>query len=552
MSEKVSLSFRDRNPDVLTSIANLSSDEVFTPPSMAVEMLNSVEESWKALYGTDIWQDEKVRIIDPFSKSGVFLREATRRFIEGLEVKIPNLQERVDHVLTKQIFGIAITELTANMSRRSLYCSKRANSKHSICTKFDKNEDGNLRFWRTEHSWSGGQIRQLRTDHEGITSEQLIDGKCVWCGANQRDYDRPEDLESHAYPFTHTSDPVSMLNEIFGNEMKFDVVIGNPPYQLSTGGGNQTKQAKPIYQDFIRQAMNLEPNLLCMVVPSRWFAGGMGLDGFRRDMMSDRSIMRIVDYPDAREVFGDQGPAGGVNYFVWSPAHEGPCDFSTIKAGQEVSRKTRYLDEYEVIIRDALSLAILEQVSNLNEPPLKDIVSAISPFGLSTAYRGSETIGNLSSPVMVRSTGGRSWIERSEIKKSEVEIDRWKVLLSATASEHAGQPDKNGTRRIFSRIEILKPCEVVTHSYLTVGSFEDEQSAINLSNYLRTKFVRYLVSVVQSTQHLSRATFSYVPIQDFSKKWTDEELFSKYKLTSEQIQQIDNEIRAMDDSDDEV
>lgn len=552
MSEKVSLSFRDRNPDVLTSIANLSSDEVFTPPSMAVEMLNSVEESWKELYGTDIWQDETVRFIDPFSKSGVFLREATRRLIEGLEVKIPNLQERVDHVLTKQIFGIAITELTANMSRRSLYCSKRANSKHSICTKFGQNEDGNLRFWRTEHSWTGGQIRQLRTDREGITSEQLVDGKCVWCGANQRDYDRSEELESHAYPFTHNSDPASMINEIFGEEMKFDVVIGNPPYQLSTGGGNQTKQAKPIYQDFIRQAMNLEPNLLCMVVPSRWFAGGMGLDGFRRDMMSDRSIMRIVDYPDAREVFGDQGPAGGVNYFLWSPAHDGPCDFSTVKAGQVVSRKTRYLDEYEVIIRDALSLSVLEQVSSLNEPPLKDIVSAISPFGLSTAYRGSDTIANLSSPVMVRSTGGRSWIERSEIKKSEVEIDRWKVLLSATASEHAGQPDKNGTRRIFSRIEILKPGEVVTHSYLTIGSFEDEQSAINLSNYLRTKFVRYLVSVVQSTQHLSRATFSYVPTQDFSKKWTDEGLFSKYKLTSEQIQQIDNEIRAMDDSDDEV
>lgn len=552
MSEKVSLSFRDRNPDVLTSIANLSNDEVFTPPSLAVEMMDSLESSWRSIYGTDIWQDETIKILDPFTKSGVFLREATRRFVDGLEAKIPDLQERVDHVLTKQIFGIAITELTANISRRSLYCSKLANSKHSICTKFGANENGNVKFWRTEHTWSGGQIRELRTGQDGVTSERFVDGKCIFCGANQRDYDRSQELESHAYPFTHTTEPIRMLNEIFGDDVKFDVVVGNPPYQLSTGGGNQTKQAKPIYQDFIRQAMSLEPNLLCMVVPSRWFAGGLGLDSFRSDMMKDRSILRIVDYPDAREVFGDQGPAGGVNYFLWSPAHNGPCDFSTVKAGDEVSRKTRYLDEYEVIIRDALSLSIIEQVATLNESPLKEIVSAISPFGLSTAFRGAESRANLTNPVAVRSTGGLSWIERSEIKKNADEIDRWKVLLSATASEHAGQPDKNGTRRIFSRIEILKPGEVVTHSYLTLGSFAEEQSAINLASYLKTKFVRYLVSVVQSTQHLSRATFSFVPLQDFSKGWADADLNLKYKLSPEQIQQISNEIRSMDQVDDEV
>lgn len=552
MPEKVSLSFGNRNPDVLTSFANLSTDEVFTPPWMAVEMLDEVELAWKSTHGTNIWEDETIKILDPFSKSGVFLREATRRLVNGLASKIPNLQERVDHVLTNQIFGIAITELTANISRRSLYCSKIANSKHSICTKFQDNQDGHIRFWRTEHTWVGGQIRELRTDRHGVTSEQLIDGKCVWCGASQRDYERSPDLESHAYPFTHTEEPKSMLNQVFGENMKFDVVIGNPPYQLSTGGGNQTKQARPIYQDFIRQAMRLEPNILCMVVPSRWFAGGLGLDGFRSEMMSDRSIMRIVDYPDAREVFGDQGPAGGVNYFLWSPSHHGPCDFSTVKAGQVVSRTTRFLDEYEVIIRDALALSILEQVASLKESPLREIVSAISPFGLSTSFRGSETNSHLKDPVLVRSTGGKSWIERSELSKNTSEIDRWKVLLSATASEHAGQPDKNGTRRIFSRIEILKPGEVVTHSYLTIGSFDNEDSAINLANYLKTKFVRYLVSVIQSTQHLSRATFSYVPLQDFSKPWTDSDLFSKYKLTAEQIQQISSEIRSMEEVDGEV
>ena len=222
-----------------------------------------------------------------------------------------------------------------------------------------------------------------------------------------------------------------------------------------------------------------------------------------------------------------------------------------MKAGEEVSRKTRFLDEYDVIIRDALSLSILEQVRSLNESPLREIVSAISPFGLGTSYRGSASPVKLKDAIVLRSTDGRSWIERSEVQKNEAEIDRWKVLLSATASEHAGQPDKSGTRRIFSRIEILKPGEVVTHSYLTIGSFQEEQNAVNLSTYLRTKFVRYLVSVVQSTQHLSRATFSYVPTQDFSRGWTDEELFKKYHLTTEQIEQISDEIRAMEDPNDE-
>src|SRR5690348_7895917 len=170
MNGKASFSLRGRNPDVLTCIANLSNDEVFTPPEFANRMLDTLAEAWAAdNNGADIWADSSVRFLDLCTKSGVFLREIAKRVIKGLEAEIPELQERVDHVLTKQLFGIGTTQLTSLLARRSLYCSKHATGEHSVAKTFE-GDDGNIWFERIEHSW--------------------VDGKCRYCGANQRDYDR--------------------------------------------------------------------------------------------------------------------------------------------------------------------------------------------------------------------------------------------------------------------------------------------------------------------------------------------------------------------------
>ena len=217
------------NPDVLTCIANLSNDEVFTPPEIASAMIDMVAEAWaKDHDGENLWANPNVTFLDPFTKTGVFLREITRRLVEGLEAQIPDLQERVNHVLTKQVFGIAITELTALMARRSLYCSKRANSEHSICTAFDT-PDGNIWFERTEHTWTDG-TRESRVDP--LSGDEIFiytNRKCSYCGASESDYGRGEDLETHAYVFIHTDDIKQRVNEIFGADMHFDIVIGNPP-----------------------------------------------------------------------------------------------------------------------------------------------------------------------------------------------------------------------------------------------------------------------------------------------------------------------------------
>ena len=262
------------NPDVLTCIANLSNDEVFTPPEFANQMLDTLESSWASSNnGENIWANREVTFLDPCTKSGVFLREIVKRLNVGLTVEIPDLTERVNHILTKQVFGIGITQLTSLLARRSLYCSKNAKGKYSVAREFETNE-GNIWFERTEHTW--------------------VNGKCKFCGANKSEYARSQELETHAYAFIHTNDLKARMCELFGENMQFDVIIGNPPYQLSDGGAGGS--ARPIYHEFIQQAKNLEPRYVVMVTPSRWFAGGRGLDNFRKTMLEDKRLRVIVDF----------------------------------------------------------------------------------------------------------------------------------------------------------------------------------------------------------------------------------------------------------------
>ena len=533
---------RGHNPDVLTCIANLSNDEVFTPPEVASAMLDLLATAWAdANDGADIWADPNVTFLDPVTKSGVFLREITRRLTEGLALTIPDLTERVNHILTRQVYGIGITQLTALLARRSVYCSRYANSPHSIVKSFTT-EAGNIWFERTEHTWMGG-TRKFHLDP--LTGDEIpvyIRRKCRYCGANEDDYARGNEFETHAYAFTHTDDIKARIDELFGETMHFDVIIGNPPYQLNDGGGTGSSAA-PIYRDFVEQAKTLDPRFLVMIIPSKWFSGGKGLDGFRQSMLNDQRVRFLADYPDSRDVFNGVDVSGGVCYFLWNRDHPGTCHVETISSGERTS-VDRVLNEYSVFVRDNRALKIIKKIETVENPTFSSLVSARRPFGIDSSHE-RDGVGDL----YLYAAGRDGRIDRSNVPKGEALIDRWKVLLSKTSSEHAGQTDKDGMRRVFSRIETMSPETVATESYLIVGPFGDELESQNVAEYLRTRFVRFLVSSVLSGQNITRSSFSFVPRQDFSRQWSDADLYTKYGLDSEDISFIESTIKPLKGSD---
>jgi len=535
MNDQASFTLRARNPDVLTCIANLSNDEVFTPPEFANRMLDTLAEAWAASHGgKSIWADKSVKFLDPCTKSGVFLREITSRLNKGLEQEIPDLQKRVDHILTRQVFGIGITQITSLLARRSLYCSKHATGEHSIAKSFT-NDDGNIWFKRLKHTWDGD--------------------KCKFCGAGKSVFERAAGLETHAYAFIHTDNIKTRLAEIFGGNMQFDVIIGNPPYQMDDGGFGAS--AIPIYNKFVEQAKALEPRYLTMVIPSRWLFGGRGLDEFRKVMLGDNRIRKLFDYPDSRVIFPSVDVAGGICYFLWDRDNPGNCRVVEFEHGQEPSEAVRPLLENgaEVFIRSNRALPILrkvmavetgsESLSLSDKKSFDSQVSSQKPFGLRTFFRGAEKKSS-KHDVLVIQSGGRAWTSRSEITVGEDLIDKWKVFTSKSSSEHAGQVDKNGQRRVLSLSGVIPPGSVVTETYILLGAYDTEQEARNCFSYVVTRFFRFLIAVRSSAQDLARSTYSFVPLQDFSKAWTDKMLYKKYGLTDHEIAYIERLIRPME------
>jgi len=462
----------------------------------------------------ELFRSKETKFLDPVSKSGVFLREIAKRLMIGLESQIPDIHERADHIFTQQLFGIAITELTALTSRRSVYCSKYANGQYSICRKF-KDEDGNLRFKAIEHKFENG--------------------KCKYCGASESVFGKKvrKELESHAYEFIHTDKP----EIIFGN-MKFDVIIGNPPYQLSDGGNSAS--ASPIYQLFVEQAKKLNPRYMTMIIPARWYSGGKGLDEFRSNMLRDKHIRQLVDYTNSSECFSGVDIAGGICYFLWDRDNPGLCNYTNNFGGKQCST-TKNLDEFDIFIRYPMADSIIHRVKKMGEKNMSEIVSARKPFGLATNATPMDK-GDLN----LRYNKGWAKYLRSEIIVGVDIIDKWNVMISYLSSEHAGQPDKTGTFRVLSTMEILPPGSICTETYLIAGSFNTEEEAKNEYNYLRTRFARFLIVQAAISQHITRASFMFVPLQDFSNPWTDEMLYKKYGLDEDEIAFIESMIRPME------
>jgi len=490
------------NPDVLSCLANLSSDEVFTPPKLANEILD--------LLPKEIWKDKNATFLDPVAKSGIFLREIAKRLLEGLKDEIPDLQTRIDHIYTKQIFGIGITEMTSLLSRRSVYCSKTANGKYSILSSFDDNQ-GNIFFDNTKHDWKNG--------------------RCLYCGASQSEYAREQGLETHAYQFIHNNLPDKIKN------MKFDVIIGNPPYQLSDGGAQAS--AMPIYNKFVEQAKKLSPRYLTMIIPSRWFSGGKGLDRFRNEMLKDNRIRVLHDYHDASECFPGVEIKGGVCYFLWDRDNNGLCKVHTHLGGKIVSELERSLLENgaDVFIRHNESISIFHKVRSKNKESFSKIVGSGKPFGLRGFFNDFKN-KSFNNSIKIYANQKTGYISLDQILQNKEWVNQWKIFV----------PKAWGVGNLKN--DLIKPFigeknTCCTETYLVIGPFNNKKTTENTISYMNTKFFHFFISFKKITQDAWKKAYEFVPMQDFSESWTDEKLYKKYKLTKEEIEFIESMIRPM-------
>lgn len=507
------------NPDVLSCLANLSNDEVFTPPEIANAMLDLLPNS--------LWNDSTATFLDPGTKSGVFLREIVKRLDVGLSSQIPDREKRLNHILKNQVFGIAITSLTALLSRRSVYCSKEANSKFSICQEFP-DSSGNIKFEDKDHIWGKN-------------------GHCEFCKAKQNNYDRGDELESYAYEFIHTHNAEGIFN------MKFDVIIGNPPYQMNDGGGTGDS-ARPIYNLFVEQAIKLKPRYLSMIIPSRWMKGGKGLDNFRKKLMKDTRISYIYDFEDAKECFSSLNIDGGVCYFLWERHHDDKANFIFKPKGEKEFHSKRFLDNGLInnIIRDDRQASIIQKVHDKNKAKFSSIVSSRKPYGIATDLfnnpkkYGYNTIPTKSSKGSVKifgvigNKGGAKrtygYIDEDLLIKKDG-LNEYKLFQSYAYSTTATVPPE---------IILGEPGEASTETFLQIGPFKTKEEAENCLIYTKTKFYRALLFFNRIQKNLSQNTFALIPLESFKEPLTDKILYRKYGLSEQEINYIEHTIEDME------
>lgn len=491
------------NPDVLDCLANLSNDEVFTPPRVANAMLDLLPRS--------LFQDPNVTFLDPCCKSGVFLREIAKRLLVGLEPTFPNLQARLDHILRRQLFGLAITELTALTSRRTLYCSKVADGKYAL-SHFDTPE-GNILFPETRHEWVNGRCRLC-----GVSQDTLKDRK-----------------ETHAYAFIHGINPERLF------KMKFDVIIGNPPYQFADAG--ESTGASPIYQLFVEAAKRLQPEHLVIIIPSRWFAGGKGLGEFREAMLHDRRMQTLHDFLDAKICFGNEVEIkGGVCYFHWEKKHNGPCHIVTHSDAKTFNAGDRYLLEpgVDTFIRHHLGVSVYHKVKALGEPSFETLVSARKPFGFDTTEVGVSQ--SFSGSVAIYRNGGIGYIARDRVMKNPSWLSKWKLYISKAYGAGEVYP-----HQILGVPLLGEPGSCCSETYIVIGPFDNREVALNVRAYLATRFFRFMVFLKKITQDATARVYQLVPLQDFSgEPWTDEALYAKYGLSAEKIAFIEAMVKPME------
>jgi site-specific DNA-methyltransferase (adenine-specific) len=495
---------RQHIPDILDCLAQLSNDEVPTPPRLARAMLDLLPER--------VWSNPDYKWLDPCCKSGAILREVAARLLVGLEKWQPDFAKRREHIFRNMLFGTAVTELTGQVVRRSVYCSHDASGEQSV-VRF-KYEGGNLPFVPTLHDFG----------EDGTLT------KCTVCGA-PKELERGAGRENYAYAFIHGTYPTKEMSD-----MKFDVIVGNPPYQVDSDGNTRTK---PVYQLFVERAIEANPRYVLMITPSRWFTGGLGLDDYRDCMIADRRLCAIVDNPKVFDCFAGVKIEGGVSYFLWDREHNGDCEFTTRIDGKSVSTVTRDLRDGEgVLLRDNRAAGVIAKVTAKMTSSVEVEFGPQVPFGLRTNFRHAKP-KRFRGAIPVVFGLGVGYVRRDQLERNHAWVDRWKVLVPMAFGD--GQATEGST--VLGEPIALAPGSACTQTYFIAGMFDTREQTENYAHYLSTKFVRFLVLQRKATQHLTPDRFHFVPMLDMKRSWTDEKLYKKFGLTTEEREYIERSIK---------
>ncbi|MDY5772571.1 MAG: Eco57I restriction-modification methylase domain-containing protein [Bacteroidaceae bacterium] len=464
------------------------------------EMLNEPRLVDRGSVTNRVFMGQDTRILELNSKSGLYplymaysiwrerCREWERQgFFEVDKMTIEEEQLAWDDVIANNIFVVCKTPMAVSITKRTL-------------TGFRDVKQVNARYY-------ADLVETLKTNPKSFTKD-VVRGQYFWHNKNAE------------------------------KEMKFNAIVGNPPYQVMDGGN--AASALPVYQYFVETAKLLSPNYASIIIPAKWYSGGRNLDEFRKNMLNDKRIAILHDITDSRDLFPSADIAGGLCYFLWNKEYQGNCLVTTHNYGHETTSK-RDLSTHESFIRFAESFGIISKVEKFNEPKLSIKVYPQRPFGLRTFVTPLE-----SGDIMLRYNKGKGPYQKDLIQQNQHLIDKWKVITSRTSSEHAGQADKEGRKKILSATEVLAPGEICTETYILIDTFETEREATNCLNYLKGNFARILISAKVTAQMVSQDSFSFVPLQDFSEPWTDEKLYAKYGITPDEQAYIESLIKPME------
>ena len=555
--------------------------EVCTPAWVCNKMINALDADWfgrEGVFNTEQpqgWQAREGRVEFPASKGKTPLWQ---QYIDSRRLEItcgeaPFLASRYDAatgqmIPVQQRIGILDRKLrvvseTVKEEKEWLYWAKRAVQ----ATYGYEYQGDNLLLARTNLLLTFAEHLQARWQRSSTTQELKSTANIIAWNLWQMDGLKRSIPGGKLHPDTEQLDLFSMFGDAEesvpsvsckvknwrkgshgtaqnfetiregSTSMKFDYVIGNPPYQISDGGAGVS--ATPIYNRFIEAIKTTHPGAICLIIPAKWYSGGKGLDKFREEMLGDRHISTLVDYSNSLDVFPNVDVAGGVCYFVWKEAYNGKCKYTNYRNGKATTAY-RDLNEFQTFIRYPVASEIVKKVKEDGELTLDKVVSSRKPFGLATTAKPMKT-----GDITLRYNGGCGPYKSTEIRVGTEMIDQWKIIISRLTAEHAGQPAKDGKYRVLSTMELLKPGEICSETYLVAGAFDSKEEASNYMDYLKTQFVRFLILQIAMTQQLSKASFAFVPCQDFTRKWTDEQLFEKYDLSSEEVNYIQGMIKEM-------